>query len=97
MDVFEHHGRDRLEGLAFEFVDLLDYGITFKFSAECSLDDYKFKGLVKPLEFIWQHLMFELADRVDFHLVIVDHRIVVDTIERLHHDRDKHIQHSDGL
>lgn len=83
--------------LGLQTIDLQDDRISFKFSSICILYDYEFKWHV-ILPHIWgQQLKFELAYRVDFHLVVVDLRSVIDTIERLHHDCDKHIQHSDSL
>jgi len=83
--------------LGLQISDPRDDRITFKFSAKCIKQDYEFKWHVMLPEFWGQQLNFELAYRVDLHLVVVDLRRVVDAIERLHHDCDKHIQHSDGL
>jgi len=56
-------------------------GIAFKFAIECWLYDNEFERFIIPPEFFRQKLNFELTDRVDFHPVIVDRRIVVDTGE----------------
>ena len=83
--------------LTFHRTDRLHDRITFKFGTECWLYDQNFERSVILPEFFGQQLFFELADRVDFHLVIVNLRAVVDTIECFHHDCDENVQHSDCL